>query len=133
MPRAWCGENGVPHLGITRAKNVVDLVSTERTKARFALTVDVVRVEGELDVRGPYVNGRRRDRFVYLNWGHADGDAWGGNVARVKLSLSKIDTALMAAATAEGAVLVAELDLSNDKGAPVAATVHPPRLQWRVE
>lgn len=133
MPRDWCREHGVTHVGITRAKEVIDVVSTEEEAAVFTLAVDVVRKDDGLDFRGPYVNGRRGERFLYLNWGHlAADDQWGGGVRRVKLQLLLVDPALVETGL-DGRVLVGDLDLSDAQGTPVCATVRAPRLRWRVE
>jgi hypothetical protein len=132
MPSAWCREHGVSHLGISRAKEVVDAVSTEESEAEFHLGVDAVRKPDGIDFRGPYVFGRRGERFLYLNWGRPSDAGWSGEGGgRVKLQLLAIDAALIESAL-DGGVLVADLDLSNAKGGPVYATVRAPQLTWRI-
>jgi Family of unknown function (DUF5990) len=133
MPSSWCRERGVSHLGVSRAKEVVDAVCTEEPEADYQLTVDVVRKPEGVDFRGPYVFGRRGERFLYLNWGRRTDDGWasGEGSGRVKLQLLPIDATLIESAL-EGGTLVADLDLSNDKGGPVYATVRAPKLTWRI-
>ena len=135
MPSAWCRERGVTHLAVSRAKQVVDAVPTEEPGAEYQLTVDVVRTPEGLDFRGPYVFGGRGERFLYLNWGcRTDDDGWtsGDGGGRVKLQLLPIEATLIESAI-DGGVLVADLDLQNDKGGPVYATVREPTLTWRID
>jgi hypothetical protein len=46
----------------------VDLASADGAEDCWDVDVDVVDHDGELDFRGPVVQGRRGDRFVYLAW-----------------------------------------------------------------
>jgi Family of unknown function (DUF5990) len=136
MPSVWCREHGISHLGISRAKQVVDAVPTEESGAVYELTVDVVtkpEAPDGIDFRGPYVFGRKGERFLYLNWGCRTDDGWtsGTGGGRIKLQLLTIDATLIESALA-GGVLLADLDLSNETGGPVYATVRAPRLTWQI-
>lgn len=131
MPTTWCTEHGVPQLGISRRNEVIDLVSTREDSAEFDLSVDVIDGPDGLDFRGAYVQGRRGERFLYLNWGRVGADGWTG-VRRVKLQLLTIDRSLVEAALG-GGVLTADLRLSEADGAPATASVRSPLLRWRTE
>lgn len=131
MPASWCAAHGVPQLGISRRKEVIDVVSTQEDSAEFELSVDVIDGPDGLDFRGAYVHGRKGERFLYLNWGQAGADGWTG-VRRVKLQLLTIDRSLVEAALG-GSVLTADLSLSDDRGAPATASVRSPLLRWRTE
>ncbi|GAA5010387.1 DUF5990 family protein [Actinopolymorpha pittospori] len=112
-------------------KGGIDIVSTQEDSAKFELTVDVIDGPDGLDFRGPYVQGRKGERFLYLNWGQAGADGWTG-VRRAKLQLLTIDRSLVEAAMG-GSVLTADLSLSDARGAPATASVRSPLLRWRTE
>ena len=52
------------HVGVQRRKDVVDLVPGDAPGAEWNLTVDTVTKDGALDQRGPFVHGKRGDRFL---------------------------------------------------------------------
>src|SRR5262245_7427821 len=126
LPSAWCRANGVTHLGLSRAKEIVGPVSTDEAEAEFDLTVDVVDKPAGHDFRGPYVFGKPGERFLYLNW------TGGSGAGRIKLQLLPIDEKLIEDAR-EGGTLVADLELTSAKGGPVYASVRPPTITWRYE
>jgi hypothetical protein len=135
MPSDWCLAHEVPHLGLSKAKEVVSVVPTTEPEAAFELTVDAVRKPDGLDFRGPYVFGRKGERFLYLNWGRDTGEDWtsvkGGG--RIKLQLLTIDEQVVESTLAGGGVLVADLDLTGKGGGPVFASVRAPALTWHVD
>lgn len=126
LPSAWCRANGVTHLGLSRGKEIVGAVSTDRPEAEFDLTVDVVRKPDAFDFRGKYVFGKPGERFLYLNW------TGGSGAGRIKLQLLPVDGKLIEDAL-DGGTLVADLELTSGKGGPVYASVRPPALTWRYE
>ncbi|MEQ7009810.1 DUF5990 family protein [Actinopolymorpha sp. B17G11] len=135
MPSDWCRAHDVPHLGLSKAKEVVSVTPTTEPAAAFELTVDAVRRTDGLDYRGPYVFGRKGERFLYLNWGRDTDDGWtsvaGGG--RIKLQLLTIEEPLVESALEGGRTLVADLDLTGGRGGPVFASVRAPALIWRVD
>jgi len=92
----------------------------------------VVRVDGDLDFRGPAVQGRRGDRFVYLTWGDVGQEGEFEMFRRAKLMLDRIDRVLLDAAVA-GRGLNARVELSDDRGGPRCARVDPPAVEWSVD
>lgn len=133
MPTEWCRLHGVAHLGISRRAEVLDIVSTEESGARFRATVDVIDKPAGWDFRGPYVFGKPGERFLYLNWGSRTVHGWhSGNGGRIKLHLGFVSHADLEAAIA-GGTLVAELTLCNEAGEPRFATVRAPALVWRLD
>jgi hypothetical protein len=81
------------------------------------------------DLRGPAVQGRRGERFVYLTWGDLSGGGF-EMFRRAKLMLSRVDPTVLADAAAEGHRLVAEVVLTDDRGGPRCARVDPPAVRW---
>lgn len=99
----------------------------------FDLSLDVVVTPNGLDLRGPWVQGRRGERFLYLCWGHGGRD--GGDFdmfRRAKLMLGVLDPAEMLDASDDD-VLVGRLSLVDPEGGPVCAAVRPPAIRWTLE
>jgi hypothetical protein len=88
------------------------------------------RPEGGVDFYGPYVQGRRGDRFVYLSWGTVDDDGTFAMFRRAKLMLDAVDPSVIAAARRPAAHLVGRLGLSGGDGSPRCAAVRPPGIDW---
>jgi len=134
--RTFCDPDGAPYadvrVGVQVRKDPEGLVPGDAPSARWDLDVTVVRgSDGDVDFRGPPVQGRRGDRFLYLTWGNV---ADGGFVMfrRAKLMLNRIDPDLIAAATVDDRSLVARVRLSDAHGAPRCARVDPPDVEWTV-
>jgi hypothetical protein len=65
------------------------------------------------DVRGPYIQGRPGDRFIYLNWGSID-DGRMDMFRRAKLMLADVPSDVLANAAKTG-LLVGRLGLTDAK------------------
>jgi mannose-6-phosphate isomerase-like protein (cupin superfamily) len=76
------------------------------------------------DFRGPYVHGRRGERFVYLSWQAAGA----GMFRRAKLMLDQVPVDVLA--QAEAGSLRADVLLAMPDGSPVCAAVRPPAITW---
>ena len=95
------------HVGVQRGKEVVELHSGDAASARWGFElVDRDLPDGTVDFGGPFVQGRRGDRFVYLSWGTVDGDGGFTMFRRAKLMLAAVD------------------------GTPRCAAVRPPGIDW---
>ncbi len=117
------------HVGVQVRRDPWALVPADRTRASWAVDIDVVRTDGALDFRGPAVQGRRGERFVYLTWGNVAADGGFEMFRRAKLMLDRIEPALVEAALAGGG-LRARVDLTGDGGGPRCARVDPPSIEW---
>jgi hypothetical protein len=117
------------HVGVQgrHRDEVVGLVPGDADRAVFDLTVGVVADEAGVDFRGPFVQGRRGERFLYLSWGELGADGSFELFRRGKLHLSALDEGEVRRAAEGGSRIEATLDLTDERGAPVCATV-----QWRV-
>ena len=89
-----------------------------------------MRTDGALDFRGPAVQGRRGERFVYLTWGNVDADGGFEMFRRAKLMLDRIEPALVDSRGWPGGGLRARVDLTGDGGGPRCARVDPPAIEW---
>lgn len=115
-------------VGLQRGREVPTPLPVSGTSMTFGAELDVVLTAAGVDYRGPWVQGRRGDRFLYLCWGH-DGGSGFTMVRRAKLMLGVLDPAEMATAPPD-AVLDARLPLTDARGEPVCAAVRPPTIRW---
>ncbi len=133
--RVFCRPDGSPlenvHVGVQLRRDPAQLVRGDATQARWELDVDVVEKDGLLDFRGPAVQGKRGERFIYLTWGNVDAAKGFEMFRRAKLMLDQIDPDLMESAARDGR-LAATVDLTDDRGGPRCARVDPPALAWSV-
>jgi uncharacterized protein DUF5990 len=118
------------HVGIQRRAEVVDLVPGDDGSATWDLEMTVVEKDGAVDVRGPYVQGGRGDRFVYLSWGTLDDAGRFEMFRRAKLMLDVLDADTLRAAARSGRGLEARLGLTGGDGGPRCAAVRPPAIEW---
>ena len=128
--RTWSGRSGI-HVGVQRDGEVVGLVPGDMGEAHFDLEVEVEVSENGIDFRGPFVHGRGGERFLYLSWGEVDADGTFTMFRRLKLHLLPLAEQFEAKlATAQR--VEAFLELTDTKGRPVAASVRPPWVLWRL-
>ncbi len=145
-------------VGVQRGNEVEQVVAATRPRAELTFDVGVLHAGGDgddgddgvdrgavPDFRGPYVHGRRNDRFLYLVWGHPDDDvaatgddrATGAGFvrfARSKLMFSELSPAVLRAALDDPAtILTCTLRASNDAGQPASGTLRPPFVDWTAE
>ena len=121
------------HVGLQQGKEPVELRPGDVQTTEWCIEVDVVDHDGTPDFRGPHVQGRRGERFVYLTWGEVGSDGSFAMFRRAKLPLSRVDPALIAQGDEPGAALVARVALTGGDGGPVCATPGPALLTWSVE
>lgn len=134
--RTWSGRSEI-HVGVQRGSEVVGFVPGDTGEAHFDLELEVEEVElgGEraVDFRGPYVHGRRGERFIYLSWGEVDGSGQFTMFRRLKLHLGPLTEQFTPDALLSARRIRAFLELTDTKGRPVAASVRPPWVLWRVD
>lgn len=121
------------HVGTQNGREPVDLVPGDAEQAVFTVPVRLVTLDdGTLDFRGPYVQGRRAGRFVYLTWGNVPEGGEFVMFRRIKLWLADIPGELVREAAERRAVLTTRLALSGADGSPRCASIRPPALTWAV-
>ena len=119
------------HVGIQRRREVVDLVVGDAETAQWSFDVTTrVGDDGAIDVGGPFVHGRRDDRFVYLSWGTVDGGGAFTMFRRAKLHFADVGPDAMRSALKNGDTLVGRLGLTDRCGDPRCARVRPPDIVW---
>jgi hypothetical protein len=112
---------------------VTEPVSGDAAAARWEADVTVKEgPDGGFDFAGPFVRGVRDDRHLGLAWGDLPGDGTLRMFRGAKLRLVDVDPALIEQALRPGHKLVARIRLTDAKGNPICARVHPPYLAWSV-
>jgi hypothetical protein len=119
------------HVGVQLRRDPAQLVPADDAEARWDVDVEVIRKDGALDFRGPAVQGKPGDRFIYLTWGNVSSEHGFEMFRRAKLMLGRVEAELVEAAI-EAGVLGALVDLTGDDGGPRCARVDPPALAWSV-
>jgi hypothetical protein len=116
------------HVGVQRRNEVVDLIPGDAQNARWRFEVTVRALDdGTTDFAGPFVHGRRGDRFLYLSWG-AVGTEF-RMFRRAKLHFADCDTNVLAAALRVGEI-TCRVRMSDPCGAPRCGRVRPPDAEW---
>jgi hypothetical protein len=129
---SWSGRHGI-HVGVQRGNDVVGLVIGDAADAVFDIDLDVVAgADGRPDFRGPYVHGRRGERFVYLSWGEVDEAGTFAMFRRLKLHLAPLVEQSPEDTLLNAKKIQAVLELTDTRGRPLAASVRPPWVTWRV-
>lgn len=140
LPGRSFGLQSNVHVAVQIGPDPVDPVPADADTATWAFEVrSVIGDDGAIDLRGPAVHGKRNDRFFYLTWGDVDPEGAFEMFRRAKLMVAEIDPRLLAAAAAgdgdgdgDGATLIADVELTDERGGPRCAQVHPPAIRWSV-
>jgi Family of unknown function (DUF5990) len=120
------------HVGVQLRQEVVDMMPGDVAKAAWNFTIEPVLRDGACDFRGPYVQGRRGDRFLYLSWGSVDASGRFEMFRRAKLMLDAVSPDIVRAADRPGHRLVGTVGLTGGDGMPRCAAVRPPAISWTV-
>ena len=129
------GTRGTDRPGLTvpgKPGMAVELVPGDAAAARWEMPVTVRRDEDGFDFAGPFVRGARDDRHLGLIWGDLLDEETLRLFRGAKLRLVDVDPDLIEQALRPGHVLVARIRLTDAKGNPICARVHPPYLTWSV-
>ena len=133
LPGRRFGDYRAVHVGLGRGATLRDLTPGDAPEAIFHVPLTVVTDrEGRQSFRGPFVQGKRGERFVYLSWGEVGSDGQFQLFRAAKVHLATIPAANLARALETGARIEAVLDLTDVRGGPVCASVRPPWLTWSV-
>ena len=119
------------HVGVQLGRVPEQLVRADETDPLWEVDVNVVRGAGGLDFRGPAVQGKRGDRFIYLTWGNVGPGSRFEMFRRAKLMLDRVEPHVIEAAI-EAGFLRAEVNLTGGDGGPRCARVDPPAVAWSV-
>jgi hypothetical protein len=119
------------HVGIQEKRDPVDLVAGDADAATWTFDVTTRTDDtGRPDFGGPFVQGRRGERFVYLTWGTVDDAGSFSMFRRAKLLFADVDPDALRAATSRAGTLVGRVGLTDRCGHPLCARVRPPTVTW---
>jgi len=125
------GVQGPVYLGIQKGKEVIETIPGDARKAVFQPTFRVKRLEdGTADFLGPFAQGKRGERFVYLSWGVCTREGEFRMFRRAKIQLSHLTWKTVQAHITAARPIVARLTLTDCKGCPLCATVKEPHIRW---
>ena len=128
--RSFEGQTNV-RVGLQVRKENTELQPGDSREVAWEAAISVVTAPGgAVDFRGPVIQGRAGERFVYLSWiGRGEkGDAM---FRRAKLQLDAVPEKVLADALAAGKPLVGRLALTDWCGGPRCASVRPPAIVWK--
>jgi len=117
LPGRTCGGHANVHVGLQLKTEPVGLVPADAATAEWV--AEIQTVDG--DFRGPAVQGRKGDRFVYLTWGTVDGDRF-TMFRRAKLMLADLPDA---------DEVTVDIALTDEHGMPRCARLRPPAISIR--
>ncbi len=117
------------HVGVQVRRDPAEVVRADVSEAVWDIDIEVVEKDSQLDFRGPAVQGRRGERFIYLTWGDIGPGGEFEMFRRAKLMLHRVDGNVMTAAVAAGQLL-ARVNLTATSGGPLCARVDPPAIEW---
>lgn len=119
------------HVGVQVRREPTQLIRADQSEITWEVDVEVIPSEDGFDFRGPAVQGRRGDRFLYLTWGQAGTDGSFEMFRRAKLMLDRIEAPLVESAMTKGRLNVS-VDLTGPDGGPRCARVEPPAIAWSI-
>ena len=118
-------------VGVRVRREPEQLIRADQSEIAWEVDVEVVRAEDGFDFRGPAVQGRRGDRFLYLTWGQVSTNGAFEMFRRAKLMLDRIESKLIESAMKKSRLDVS-VDLTGPGGGPRCARVDPPAIAWSV-
>lgn len=116
LPGLTCGPYTNVHVGIQVRREPVDLVPADAVAAEW---VAEIRTD-DGDFRGPAVQGRKGERFVYLTW---------GTVAEGTFTMFRRAKLALADLPADEDEVTVEVDLTDEHGMPRCARLCPPAFR----
>lgn len=119
------------HVGVQRLREVVDLHPGDSPTAGWSFDVVTKGSGDDIDFGGPFVHGRRGDRFIYLSWGAVDAGGF-RMFRRAKLHFADAAPEVLASAVETGH-LRCRVRMSDRCGDPRCARVRPPDAMWTSE
>ena len=114
----------------TPRSELLGLTAADATSVVWTLDCDVVESAAGVDFKGPYIQGRPHERFIYLSWGSVDSAGGFNMFRRAKLWLDAIDADTLAAAIGTDRPAVARLGLTDAKGHPTLCRGAAAVDQW---
>jgi hypothetical protein len=134
LPGLRFGDYDQVHVGVQREarEQVLDPVPGDASAAVFTFPIDLVTDNGQADFRGPFVQGKRGERFIYLSWGELLPDGQFRMFRRAKLLLAPVTQLGIAEQREPDTIIEATVNLTGKRGGPVCALLRPPDISWQL-
>lgn len=116
LPGLTCGAYSNVHVGLQVRGEPVHLVPADAAAAEWVAEIRTL----DEDFRGPAVQGKKGERFVYLTWGTVDGDSF-SMFRRAKLMLAELP--------ADADEVTVDVDLTDEFGMPRCVRLRPPAIR----
>jgi hypothetical protein len=131
LPGLRWRDRGPIHLGIQQGQEVPELTPANRERIVFHPEFRVRRhTDASANFLGPFAQGPRAERFIYLVWIVMDGNTPAAMLGRVKLHLNHIQWIDVEKAAARKKPIKVTVPLTSAKGGPVFASVRPNAAKW---
>lgn len=134
MSRDFPGYHNI-HVGVQRrakCDELLGLTPGDAPAAPWTLDCQVTGAEAGRDVGGPFIQGPRGGRFIYLSWGTVDEADTFTLFRRAKLWLDGVPAVVLEDAIQTG-VLIGRLGLTDAKGLPTCTAGLPPTIEWSAD
>jgi hypothetical protein len=105
-------------VGLQVRSEPVGLVPADAAAAEWVAEIST----DDGDFRGPAVQGKKGQRFVYLTWGTVAGGSF-TMFRRAKLVLADLP--------ADADEVTVDVDLTDEHGMPRCARLHPPAIRFQ--
>lgn len=117
LPGLTCGSYEHVHVGLQVGRDATHLVPADAACAEWVVEIR----EADGDFRGPAVQGRKGDRFIYLTW---------GTYVAGTFTMFRRAKLLLADLPAGREQVTVEVHLTDDAGMPRCARLRPPAVQF---
>ena len=120
------------HVALQVGTDPVGPVRGDADGARWEVDVRAVVADGDVDLRGPAVHGKRGERFFYLTWGDVGAGGSFAMFRRAKLMIGDIEPYVLGGGDGRRWLTrgVGFAD-RRTRRPPVCPCVRPPVISWR--
>lgn len=130
FPEACFEDRQHIYLAVQKKKELVFDTDGRSTVIEFTLLIEVKQEkDGSPNFLGPYVHGKKGDRFLYLVWYNKIGRLK-ETFRRAKIKLAPLTWVTVLSAIKTGQPIVAAINLTDAKGHPVCASLKAANLTW---
>jgi hypothetical protein len=120
-------------LGIQRDEVITEAAPVDAKRIVFRPTLRArPNADGSVNFLGPFAQGPKAERFIYLNWVESNGKVLTAMIGRIKLQLNHITWAAVKKAAEGNKPLRVKLALTNAKGNPVMASLRADAAKWEL-
>jgi len=130
FPKTNFDDKGTIYLGVQQKKEIVMDTPTTIASKDFIVPIQVKPAkDGQPNFLGDFVHGKVGDRFLYLVWYRKNGVHKEG-FRRAKIKLAPIIWEYIEKAIQFNKPIEAKINLTDNKGGPVCATLKPTNIEW---